>query len=180
MKALVVSYIHPPGTFIEAIKTRLSAQGIPIEKVDKILGKYMDITALNPFGSSITELVGRELAMIESVKPDLVVFYGVHVARHSFHSKFLRELFNQMLYLKSRGIVVFRIGSCISEEDCSSEASIADITYWFRGGVRNDGSVSEWIEVYRRFRRPKILPGNIIDECVDEWSSIIRQEAEKL
>jgi len=180
MKALVVSYIHPPGTFIEAIKTRLSAQGIPIEKVDKILGKYMDITALNPFGSSITELVGRELAMIESVKPDLVVFYGVHVARRSSHSKFLRELFNQMLYLKSRGIVVFRIGSCISEEDCSSEASIADITYWFRRGVRNDGSVSEWIEVYRRFRRPKILPGNIIDECVGEWSSIIRQEAEKL
>jgi circadian clock protein KaiC len=182
MKALVVSYTHPSIIIRENIKNRLVMSGLNSEKAEKVLEKHMVITALNPFAHSLTQLAARELAIIEQVKPDIVVFYGVHLARnHSGNlTVFLKELFNEAMYLKSKGIMVIRIGSCLVEYPCNAETLLADVTYKFEKVFREDGSIDTKVYVYRRFREPKVVVSNMVNECVKEWIEVIREYAEKL
>jgi hypothetical protein len=138
----------------------------------------MTITALNPFGQSLQMLYARELEIIELVEPDVVVFHGVHVARSAArdYEKYFRELYNQLLHLKSKGITIFRTGICIDNYHCDAETSIADVTYRFNRVVKESGEVDVKIIVYRRFRDPLILPGEVLKECVSEWVDAIKNK----
>jgi circadian clock protein KaiC len=182
MRALVVSYTHPSQLLHEVIKYRLIRGGLSSEKADKVIEKYMAITALNPFAHSLTQLAAREQALIDQVKPGIVVFYGVHLPRSttSNYAVFLKELFNEAMYLKSKGIIVFRVGTCLDEYSCSAETSISDLTYRFERVLREDGKLANRVYVYRRFREPRVFGDNIIDQCMKEWVEFIKQYAEKL
>jgi len=149
--------------------------GLDREKVEKIINEYFIITAFNPFGQSMAEIISRELSLIETIKPGIVVYHGVHVVRETVeYHEFFRELFNELLYLKSKNLLVFRIGSCIEEYKCMSEASIADVTYKLEF-TRTDSGFDKKLIIYRRFREPRVLPGSVLDECVGEWRDLIRR-----
>lgn len=175
LKTLVVSYTHPPSLLRERLVNQLVETGFDRERAEKLIDEYFVITALNPFGQSTSEIYSRELSLIEVVKPNLVVFHGVHVAREMIEYKdYIRELYNELLYLKSKNILVIRIGSCIDESRCMSEASIADVTYKLEL-TRTDTGFDKRLIVYRRFREPCVLPGSVLDECVGEWRDLIRR-----
>jgi len=182
MKALVISYTHPSLIIRENIKNRLVMSGLSSEKAERVLEKYMIITALNPHAHSLTQLVARELAIIEQVKPDIVVFYGVHLARDHITglTTYLKELFNEIMYLKSKRLIDIRIGCCLDEYSCNVETTLADVTYKFEKVFREDGSIDTRIYVYRRFKEPRVFMGNYVNECVKEWIEVIREYAEKL
>ena len=175
MRLLVVSYTHPITVLRAVIKDRLARYGISGEKVDRALDRYAVITALNPFAHSVTQLTARELTIIEQVKPDLVVFYGVHLPRviAPTHLHF-KELFNELMYLKFRGITVVRVGVCFDKTECDREISLSDVTYRFE---RSLGGRGEGVEayVYRRFGTFARLSGNVVGECEKEWAKTIEE-----
>jgi len=78
MRVFVISYTNPESVLREALKNKLMECDLSGEKADKLLDKYVNITALNPFAYSLTQLIMRELTIIERAKPDIVVFWGVH------------------------------------------------------------------------------------------------------
>jgi len=182
MKALVVSYIYPSHSIIEVLKHRLARIGLSGESLEKLLRKHMNIVSLNPFAHSLTQLAARELTLIEQFSPDIVVFYGVHLPRSTSgsYTEFLKELFNQVMYLKSKGITVFRVGSCLDDYSCNAEASISDVTYRFERTIGEDGNVNIRAYVYRRFRSPAVLSGKEVSEYIEECEGVIREHVRRL
>ncbi|MCC6035297.1 MAG: hypothetical protein LM567_07380 [Desulfurococcaceae archaeon] len=182
IKTLVVSYTHPSQVLLEKLNNILVRSGLSSEKIEKILEKHMTITALNPFAHSLTQLAAREQALIEQFKPDIVVFHGVHLPRSTStaHTIFLKELFNEIMYLKSKNITVIRIGNCIDDYSCNVETSISDVTYRFMRVFRENGNVDTRIYIYRRFKEPRVLLGDVINECINQWVRLLRDYAEKL
>jgi circadian clock protein KaiC len=178
LKVLVISYSHPPPVLVGNITYLLRKGGLSDQEVMNVLNRYMTITALNPFGQSLQMLGARELEIIELVEPDVVVFHGVHVARSIArdYGKYFKELYNELLYLKSKGVTVFRTGICIDNYHCDAETSIADVTYRFNRVVKESGEVDTKIIVYRRFKDPVILPGEVLRECVSEWVDAIKNK----
>jgi circadian clock protein KaiC len=178
LKVLVISYSHPPPVLVNNITYFFRNSALSDQEIKNVLNRYMTITALNPFGQSLPMLAARELEIIELVKPDVVVFHGVHISRSTTRDyvKYFKELYNQLLYLKSRGITVFRTGICINNYHCDAETSIADVTYRFNRVVKESGEVDVKIIVYKRFRDPAILPGEILKECVSEWVDAIKNK----
>jgi len=178
LKVLVISYSHPPPVLVNNITYLFRNSGLSDQEVKNVLDRYMTITALNPFGQSLPMLAARELEIIELVEPDVVVFHGVHVSRSTTrdYGKYFKELYNQLLYLKSKGITVFRTGICVNNYHCDAETSIADVTYRFNRVLRGSGEIDAKFIVYRRFRDPVILPGEVLRECVSEWIDAIKNK----
>ncbi|MFZ8783598.1 MAG: ATPase domain-containing protein, partial [Desulfurococcaceae archaeon] len=182
MRALVISYTNPSQLLLEVLKHRLVRSGLSSESAERILEKHMTITALNPFAHSLAQLTAREQALIEQIRPDIVVFHGVHLSRRTDgnYARFLKELFNEAMYLKSKGITVFRVGSCPDEYSCNAETAISDVTYKFERELREDGSISTRLHVYRRFRDPVVFPERVVRECIEQWLSTVREYARRL
>jgi circadian clock protein KaiC len=178
LKVLVISYSHPPSVLVDNITNLLRKGGLSDQEVKNLLNRYMTITALNPFGQSLQMLHARELEIIELVEPDVVVFHGVHVSRSITrdYGKYFKELYNQLLYLKSKGVTVFRTGICIDNYHCDVETSIADVTCRYNRVVKESGEVDTKIIVYRRFRDPVLLFGEVLKECVSEWIDAIKSK----
>jgi len=180
MRVLVVSYTHSAQILHEAVARRLTEYGLPAEKVGKLLERHMEFVALNPFAHSLTQLVARELTIIEQRKPDIVVFWGVHIPTYTNRVVGFKELFNELAYLKSRGMTVVRVGPCIDESVCDTEASISDVTYRFVREFGRDGSVETRLYVYERFKKPRVFPGTVAEEVVKRCLEILREYIERL
>jgi hypothetical protein len=180
MRALVVSYTHSARVLREAVIRRLAEYGLPAEKVGRLLDRHVEFVALNPFAHSLTQLVARELTIIEQRKPDVVVFWGVHIPTYANRAVELKELFNELAYLKSRGMMVVRIGPCLDEGLCDAEASISDVTHRIVREFGEDGSVETRLYVYERFREPRVLPGSVVEETLRKSIEVLREYAERL
>jgi len=175
MKVLVVSYTHPAAVLRAIIRSRLARHGLSGEKVDRVLDRHAVITALNPLAHSITQLIARELTIIEQAKPDLVVFHGVHLARAAAPGyQHLKELFNELMYLKSKGVTVIRVGACFDKAECDREISISDVTYRLERALGGRGEGVE-VYVYRRFGAFTRSSGNVVSECEKEWAKAIEE-----
>jgi hypothetical protein len=141
----------------------------------------MEIVALNPFAHSLTQLAARELTIIEQRKPDIVLFWGIHLPRSSDgYVAVLKELFNELMYLKSRGITVLRAGPCLNEEVCNAETSISDLTARFVREFREDGSAQTKIYFYKRFEEPRMFPSSVVSEFMKRCVEILREYSKKV
>jgi circadian clock protein KaiC len=181
LRVLVLSYTSSPGVLIETLRSIFYGSGLSAEEIDKLIEKHLIITALNPFGYSLADLVAYEQILIDQLKPDVVIFHGVHLASaiHSEYKKYLRELFNEVMYLKSRGITVVRIGSYIDDYIYRIETSIADVTFKIERIYKEDGTVDFKIYVNRRYREPKILSSTEMKECIQEVIDLIKSYTKK-
>ncbi|MEM1541987.1 MAG: ATPase domain-containing protein [Ignisphaera sp.] len=178
MKILLISYISPPSTLLELISRTLERYGIDSEKVLKIIEKYITIRAVNPYAYSTSQLVAQELSLINEIKPDIVVFHGVHVIRliTSNYGSIFRELYNEVMYLKSRGINIVRIGNHTDDYTTNIEASISDTTFKSVHEYYED-KVETKIYVFRRYREPIVFSFSDFMKCLEECVNIIRSEA---
>jgi len=180
MRTLIVSYTNPDSVLREALKNKLMGYGLSGEKADKLLDKHVTIAALNPFAYSLTQLIARELTIIERAKPDIVVFWGVHIPSYVRYVDELKELFNELMYLKSRNVTTIRVGSCLNEDVCNAETAISDITLRFVRVFRKDGSIDTRLYVYERFKEPVALPSKAIAEFVRSCGKVLKELAGKL
>ncbi|MCC6057815.1 MAG: hypothetical protein LM568_02745, partial [Desulfurococcaceae archaeon] len=144
----------------------------------KILDNYVVLKGINPYAQSLTELASKELELIDQYNPDIVVFHGVHVIKHDY-VKYFRELYNQILYLKYRGIGIVRIGNCVNEERCADEASISDLTFKIERIVKESG-YDFIVKIFRRFRDPQIVSSREIRLCLEEAINDIKNRLEKI
>jgi len=175
LRVLILSYISSPGVLIETLRSVFMDRGLNAEEIDKLIEKHLIITALNPFGYSLAELAAHEQILIEQLKPDVVVFHGVHLASatHSEYKKYLRELFNEVMYLKRKGITVVRIGNYIDDYIYRIETSLADVTFKIKRIYKEDGTADFKIYVNRRYREPRILSSTEMKECIREIIDLI-------
>lgn len=175
LKILVISYITPPLTLIDTLTKTLGDYGVDHRDALEVLRKFMVVRALNPYAYSVAQLSARELMLIDNVKPNIVVFHGIHVARYMVaeYQKVFRELYNEVLYLKSRNISVVRIGSCVDETICSLESSISDVTFRI---IRtyNEDKTDYKIHVFRRYIEPSIVSSSENKSCLMECIEIIK------
>ena len=178
LKILVISYISSPATLRETLTLFLHDYGIEENLAAKILDNYVVLKGINPYAQSLTELASKELELIDQYNPDIVVFHGVHVIKHDY-VKYFRELYNQILYLKYRGIGIVRIGNCVNEERCADEASISDLTFKIERIVKESG-YDFIVKIFRRFRDPQIVSSREIRLCLEEAINDIKNRLEKI
>lgn len=175
-KVLVVSYISPPEVLENIVVKTLVDYGLNQEVAKRLLYEHFVFRALNPFAYSVYELAMKELAVVNEVNPDIVVFHGIQVLENvelSFHFK---ELYKQVLYFKSKGISVVRVGSCINEARCSGVASIADLTLKVER-VYRENSVDYRVIVFRRYKEPSIITHEDNLKCFKECIEFIKRES---
>jgi circadian clock protein KaiC len=178
LKILVISYISSPATLRESLTPFLHDYGIEENLAVKILDNYVVLKGINPYAQSLTELASKELELIDQYNPDIVVFHGVHVIKHDY-VKYFRELYNQILYLKYRGIGIVRIGNCVNEERCADEASISDLTFKTERIVKESG-YDFIVKIFRRFRDPQIVSSREMRLCLEEAINDIKNRLEKI
>ena len=180
MKVFMVSYKYPPKNVAELLVSRLTSLGVSSEKAEKIISERFKVRSINPFTYSVSQLVVRELQLVESEKPDVVVFHGVEIPRAAVPvGKHVEELYNQMNYFKRRGYLVVRIGAYTEPLTYRLESRIADAVIRFRySGVGEDGTVKFRAFLWRRNTKPRILSSEELEQCTAEIRELIRKYAE--
>ncbi|MCX8185287.1 MAG: hypothetical protein N3E43_06025 [Sulfolobales archaeon] len=177
LRVLMISYKHPPHSIREALEYRLAKVGVDREVVEKVVSEHFKFMSINPFSYSLTQLVIRENSIIDSEKPDAVVFHGVEVSRLGVPLRsHIVELYNQMNYLKKMGVVVIRIGSYTGRKTYDLESRVSDVVLRFYYGDKgSDGSLSYRALTWRRHSTPKILDHEELIKCVEESSELIKK-----
>jgi circadian clock protein KaiC len=175
LKLLLISYKYPPTSTKEALRNKLINKGVSEDQVEKLINDHVIFRSINPFSYSVSQLVIRELSIIEKLNPDIIVFHGVEIPRHTTNIKtHIRELYNQMNYLKKLGKIVVRIGAYTNNLSYNLESRIADaiIRFWYEG---SEGDVRYKAYIWRRFRNPYIATQEELQECVEEAVDVIRK-----
>ncbi|MEM4487748.1 MAG: ATPase domain-containing protein [Desulfurococcaceae archaeon] len=173
-KILTISYITPPYLLKDILVDLFKAGGISQEASIELLDKRVVFKAINPFAYSIHELAMRELELIQAVKPDIVIFHGTHIINSQDKVSHLKELYKEVMFLKSIGVGVVRIGNCVDQSTCDAESSIADLTLK-TVRIYNDNATDYRVLIARRFEEPSIIRKEEIMECIAESIDLIKE-----
>ncbi|MEM2077621.1 MAG: hypothetical protein QXV03_08095, partial [Sulfolobales archaeon] len=177
---LMISYKYPPQPIIESLKYRLRTLGVDEDAVEGVVSKYFKVVSLNPFGFSVSQLVIRENTIIDSENPDIVVFHGVEIPRAGVPiARHIKELYNQMNYLKQRGVLVIRIAAYTNRESYSLESRIGEALLRFYYDVSSGSSVRYKAFAYRRNSLPTIISSDELAKCVEESIEVIKKYTKK-
>ncbi|MEM1970827.1 MAG: ATPase domain-containing protein [Sulfolobales archaeon] len=180
MRILMISYKYPPQPIIESLKYRLRTLGVDEDAVEGVVSKYFKVVSLNPFGFSVSQLVIRENTIIDSENPDIVVFHGVEIPRAGVPiARHIKELYNQMNYLKQRGVLVIRIAAYTNRESYSLESRIGEALLRFYYDVSSGSSVRYKAFAYRRNSLPTIISSDELAKCVEESIEVIKKYTKK-
>lgn len=181
MKILMVSYKYSPQFLMELLIYKLHRRlGVSIEKAKRIVSERLKAVGINPFAYSVSQLVVREIQLVESEKPDVIVFHGVEIPRAIVPiGKHVEELYNQMNYLKQRGYLVIRLGAYTDPLIYRLESGLADAIMRFkRVGVGENGTMKYKAYIWRRGTAPRILSSDALNRCAAEIEEIIKKYAE--
>lgn len=174
-KTLIISYRLSPNQLIQSFEELCQAiTGLQVN-VRNYLGSNLRIVAFNTSAYSIGELYARELELIDEFKSDVVVFLGIDgVALHDFN-EYVNILNNQVLYLRSKDVLVFRVGAYINELMYSINASLA--TGIAKYTYRKDGDrFRREVYVWRNGKDSIMLPYDALMKCLSEEISLILGE----
>ncbi|MFN3267868.1 MAG: ATPase domain-containing protein [Zestosphaera sp.] len=168
MKILFVSYKYSPNTMREAAVNNLVSKGLDRELSEKLIKNHVVFRSINPFSYSVSQLVIRESSLINELNPDIVVFHSVEIPRHTVSTaEHIRELYNQMNYLKKQGKIIVRIGAYTDDFSYKLESRVADAVIRLEHEI-SEGNVGYRAYLWRRFRQPYIAACKEVSECVEE------------
>lgn len=179
VRALFLSYRYSPNAMIEMTLERAEELGIEQAITEKILSERITFASINPFSRSVTQLAIDELQLIDSVGPDLVVFHGIEILREGIPSeRYLKERYNQLNYLKSRGILVIRVGEYVDENAYKEMALLDDavIKLSYVTPPSSYGTLKYEALLWRRGKLATIVSPEEVDECVRECVEILKQK----
>ncbi|MEM3990095.1 MAG: ATPase domain-containing protein [Desulfurococcaceae archaeon] len=180
LRTMFISYRNPPESIRESIVGRLIIQGIESSAAEKIVDKYVVFRSLNPFSYSISQLTARELSLINSEEFDVVVFHGIEIPRHAVEpSQHIRELYNEMNYLRKRGKLVIRIGAYTNRLSYSLECGVSDALMRFKCLNSKMGEVNYRAFIWRKNKKPYIASSEEISECINEVIELIKTRLTK-
>jgi len=174
LKVGVVSYRISSEEVLETARSLARSIGID----PKVVKKYVEfIEAVNPTAYSLGELVNIEMDLIDRYRPDIIVFLAPELIPSSPTDKtYLRMLYNQLLYARSKGIIVMRIVSPLSEESFAAQADLADIVVKLEYTRDKDtGELKQQVFISTQDRPPRLVDEEAMNRCIEE----IRQEIVK-
>lgn len=169
LRLLFISYKHPRESIKEQIVNKLMRQGIERAVAEEVIDKHVVFVSVNPFSCSPTQLTARELTLVDNVNADVVVFHGVELPRQTIElRKHIRELYNEMNYLRKGGKLVIRIGAYNDDLTYGLESSVADAVVKLEYVDTEAGEVAYKAFMWRSHRKPYIASQQELNECVDE------------
>lgn len=177
LRGLVISYIYSGEVVERNFLRALRHYGVRGDIARDVVRKHFIFKSFNPYSYSVGELALRELSLIERHKPDTVIFQGVEVLSGVYPDRdYLRQLYNQINYLKHKGLLVIRSGGYINPQIHKWNTSLADVHIGYRIR-RNDDKVTPEVLIWRRNTpTPHILNQEDIDNCCKEMASIIQSK----
>ncbi len=174
LKVGVVSYRISSEEVLEVGKSLAMSMDLDPKVVEKHV-KFIE--AMNPTAYSLGELVNIEKELIDRYKPDVIVFLAPELIPSSPTDRtYLRMLYNQLLYARSKGLLVIRIVSPLSEESFAAQADLADIVVRLEYVRDKDtGELKQQVFISPQDRPPKLVDEEAMNQCIEE----IRQEIVK-
>ncbi len=166
-KTLVVSYSMSSSQVRDFLssssekKQELSASRIIGALIDS--GKLV-IKAYNPSAYSVEELYSREMEFIEEIDPDIVVFMGVDSAPQQDEPGLIDLLRNEMMHLKSKGILVFRFGALHSRRNYQAAVQLSDIMLRFSGYTQDQDEGSA-VYIWITGKDPIVIDKHLLVRC---------------
>ncbi len=168
----VISYRYSRNEILDYIRMASNYLGIPPEEGIKYLEFAM---GLNPTAFSLEELMHLENSIIMKRRPDIIVFHSPEaIMMASEPQGYYRILYNQLLRLRSEGIITVRLISVINEEVFLRQSTLAEtvirVNYVKKGSsVRySETGIEPELYVWQVGSEPKIISGNTLSECFRE------------
>ena len=176
----IISYRYSQNEIIDFVREASEQLGIPWKIGTKML-KFAK--GINPTAFSPEELLHVENSLISEANPEMIVFHAPEaVTMSSASPTYYRLLYNQLLKLRSKGILVVRLMSVVHEESFLRQATLAEtvirVNYVKRGTSTRYSEVGLEPElfVWHAGSEPKILAGNALNECFREMRFNIRSK----
>ncbi|MEM4527765.1 MAG: ATPase domain-containing protein [Desulfurococcaceae archaeon] len=171
LKTLIISYLLPPSAMIDIVYSELKKAGINVEKIDRFFKEQVIVEGINPYSYNYAQLLAHELSFIKKVKPDIIVFHGVHVLTHAPRG-FYVALYNKVNYLKSMNTVLISINAFVDEQVYRNISSIGDVNFRIEYFVKGN-EISRMIYAWRRNKGLHVLTDKEISMCIDEFKDIL-------
>lgn len=169
LKTLVISYYNSPEEYFQEVRDAFSEAGIDTKYVSE-LEKYVEVISLNPAIMSLEELYSRELEMVLTYRPKLLIFDRVDIASTAHGTvnpgRYFKYLYNQALIFRKLGIIVNRI-SIYDENTYRVSAGLANVVIRVLYEVMN-GKVVPYIYIWKEGKTPRILSLDDIQNCLNE------------
>ncbi|ADM27499.1 putative RecA ATPase [Ignisphaera aggregans DSM 17230] len=165
-KVLFISYRYSPEDLHRMLINVATSIGVSRDIVEELINKFIEFHSINPMAYSIPEIFTQEISLVESIKPDIAVFHGIEVFWYIANTEeYFTNLFNQLQYLRSKGITTIRMSSYVSEEFYNLNSSLADAIY--RLYFSPSGKLM--LYVWRRDGIPRVFD---VDELIGDFMAV--------
>jgi circadian clock protein KaiC len=175
-RALVISYRYPPD-YIRKVFTEWIARdyGLPPEATRELFDKHVVVESINPLSVSHTELMAKEMDIIRSIRPDVVMFHGTDVfpLLGIYDRDYATNLFNMLQTLAGMGILVIRDSAYVSDEWHKLGSALARAVLHF--DINKNGDLVTYI--WRGGSKAITVNEGQLHECLDE---IVKEIAKKI
>jgi len=165
-KTLLISYRHSPERWRDSIRQVLGDYGVSREHQEKIIERYLEFKSLNPTSMSLGEIESWVLNSVEESRPDIVVMHGVDafpmLYKHQM-SEYIPLLFNMLLALRGKGVLVVRSGALVGEEGYYLNSVLSDIVIEFKEDTRDYSMV-----VKNREKPPVYISVREVERCLHD------------
>ncbi|MCE4614460.1 MAG: hypothetical protein F7B60_02875, partial [Desulfurococcales archaeon] len=180
-KTLIITYSNSPEQIKELLAESFIRRGYlskdSLEVLMKKISELFVIRGFNPSAYSIEELFAQEMKLMADINPEVTIFHGINVLG-KISEEYLDLLRNQILFLKSKGSLTFRLGSFSSEENYASNARVSDAVARFKyesleepAERRKSLSLYIWVAGLD----PIILNYNTIAVCEEEMTLKLKE-----
>jgi len=143
-----------------------------------VIERYIEfIEAINPTAYSLGELVNIEMDLVEKHRPDIVIFLAPELIPSAMgEMTYVRMLFNQLLYFRSKGMLVIRVVSMLDEKLYRAQADLADVVVkidyvW----DKMSGEVKQYVYVSTPGKPPKIIDEEAMMQCIEDLKDSVRR-----
>jgi len=160
-KTLFISYKYRKEDHEYVLQRVADALGLPRNIVESSVSKYVKYYTIDPLKYSTAEIAMMESELIDELNPDIVVFHGISIFIHTADIRdYYRDLINQLRYIRSKGIVAFRIIAEESRRFYLLNSTLSDIVLRFY--YDNTGRLN--LNVWRRDGLPLTFGSDTINE----------------
>jgi len=175
LKVLLISYKSSPQELKELMLSAMRELGVNEDLAMRLINKHFIIKGINPASLGTGQLGLWEIRIIEELKPDAVVFHGVDVVANIEDPITWRVgLLNQMLHLKSLGILIVRMGSY--DDRYLWHTSLADLVFKLYL-TKEKGELKYNLYMWKRGKSPVILNQEELIKCREEVAEIIKKSS---
>jgi len=175
-KTIFITYKYRREDYEYLFQRVSDALGLPRDLVEDLINRYIRYYMIDPLKYSTAEIAMIESELIEEFNPDIVVFHGISIfTRTADIRDYYRELVNQLRYIRSKGIVAFRVIAEESHRFYLLNSNLSDIVLRFSHD--NTGGLN--LYVWRRDGIPMIFGSDTINRLDKKLLELLKSSIAK-